>query len=288
MNMRLGLAGALIPRDDAAITPALALQCASLGLRGLVTHFTTPPEVLAGHRGERVRAVLEDAGLRIVQATGYNPLLIHPDDAVRDVELARLRSAFAAAQSLGAEMIITGCGSHHPSFFYGPAAANHTERARARLVQSLRLAAPWAEASGILLALECHVLTTLDSPAHIRAILEAVGSPWVRANFDPVNLIGDLPTLYGNAAAMLNMREELGPYYAPSAHIKDIAALPELVLHLAEAPPGEGLLDYAAFFEVCRVLGNGAALIVEHLNIEQLDPALAFVKAAARRHGIVL
>jgi sugar phosphate isomerase/epimerase len=288
MKMRLGLAGAWVPRDHTEVTPALARWLAALGLRVLVTHFVTPPDVLAGPAGERVREVLADAGIRIVQTTGYNPLLIHSDDAVRDAELARLRAAFAAARALGAEMIITGCGSHHAGFFYGPSPANHTEEARTRLVESLRSAAPWAEGSGIILALECHVLTTLDTPAHIRAILQAVGSPWVRANFDPVNLIGDLPTLYANGPAIRSMRDELGPYYAPSAHIKDITALPELVLHLAEAPPGEGMLDYTAFFEVCRTLGDGAALIIEHLAAEQVDAALGFVKDAARRHGIQL
>jgi sugar phosphate isomerase/epimerase len=288
MKMRLGLAGALVPRNYSEMTPALASRLASLGFRALVTHFAAPPETLAGQAGKQVRAILADAGMRIVQTTGYNPLLIHPDDAVRDGELGRLRAAFDAAQTLGAEMIITGCGSHHPDFFYGPSPANHSEPARTRLVESLRLAAPWAEASGIVLALECHVLTTLDSPTHIRAVLQAVGSPWVRANFDPVNLIGDLPTLYDNAAAMRGMGEELSPYYAPSAHIKDIQVLPELVLHLAEVPPGEGILDYGAFFAVCQTLGNGAALIIEHLRTEQLDGALAFVKAAARHHDIEL
>jgi sugar phosphate isomerase/epimerase len=286
--MRLGLAGALVPRDYLAVTPALARYLASLGLCALVTHFTAPPDSLAGPAGEGVKAILAGAGIRIVQATAYNPCLVHPDDAVREVELARLRAAFGAARALGAEMLITGCGSHHQSFFYGPAAANHSEQARARLVDSLRRAVPWAEDAGVTLALECHALTTLDTPEHIRDVLAAVSSPWVRANFDPVNLIGDLATLYDNAAAMSRMGRMLGPYYAPSAHIKDIAVLPELVLHLAEAPPGEGLLDYAAFFDVCRGLGAGAALIVEHLEVEQLSGALAFVKDAARLHGVEL
>ncbi|MGH2388969.1 MAG: sugar phosphate isomerase/epimerase family protein [Chloroflexota bacterium] len=282
------MAGTWVPRDYAEVTPALARRLAALGFQALVTHFAAPPDVLAGQAGERVRAVLADSGIRIVQTTGYNPNLVHPDDSVRDAELARLRAAFDAARALGAEMIITGCGSHHAGFFYGPSPANHTEQTRARLVESLRLAAPWAEASGIILALECHVLTTLDTPARIRAILQTVGSPWVRANFDPVNLIGDLPTLYANGAAIRRMGDELGPYYAPSAHIKDITALPELVLHLAEAPPGEGLLDYGAFFDVCRALGGDAALIIEHLSTEHVDAAIAFVKDAARRYGIQL
>jgi sugar phosphate isomerase/epimerase len=284
--MRLGLAGELIPRDPAALTPGVAQALAAQGITALVTHFQTPPETLAGDLGRWVRGVLADAGLSIVQATGYNPNLVHPDPLVRERDLARLRAAFAAARTLGAEMVISGCGSLHPTFFYGPAAENHRPETRERLIESLRRAVPMAEEAGVMLAMECHVLTTLDTPEHILAILEAVGSPWIRANFDPVNLLGDLPSLYDNAAAIRHMASLLLPYYAPCAHIKDIAPLPELVLHLAETPPGTGLLDYAAVFDVCRRLGEGASLVVEHLPSAQVPEALAFVRRAATAHGI--
>jgi sugar phosphate isomerase/epimerase len=286
--MRLGLAGDLIPRDPAALTPEVARSLAALGIRVLVTHFQAPPEALAGDLGRRVRAVLAEAGLSIVQATGYNPNLVHPDPLVRERDLARLHAAFAAARTLGAEMVISGCGSLHPTFFYGPAAANHRPETRDRLIESLRRAALLAEDTGVPLALECHVLTTLDTPAHILSILEAVGSPWVRANVDPVNLIGDLPALYDNATAIRQAAALLLPHYVPCAHIKDIAAQPELVLHLAEAPPGTGLLDYTAVFEVCRQLGENTALVVEHLPAAQVPAALAFIRQIAPLHGIEL
>ena len=44
--------------------------------------------------------------------------------------------------------------------------------------------------------LEPHVATALDTPEGIRAIVDEVGSPFVRVNIDPVNLVGDLPTLW--------------------------------------------------------------------------------------------
>ena len=288
MSMRLGLAGDLIPRDPAALTPTLVGELAGQGITAIVTHFQTPPEVLAGGLGRRVQEMLAEAGLGIVQATGYNPNLVHQDRDLRQLELKRLRAAFQAAHTLGAEMIITGCGSHHPTFFYGPAAKNHLPQTRKRLIESLRSAASMAEEVGVLLALECHVLTTLDTAEHIQDILQAVDSPWVRVNFDPVNLIGDLSTLYANGDAMRRVATLLAPFYAPCAHVKDIAPQPELVLHLAEVPPGEGLLDYEAFFSICRQLGDGTALVVEHLPAEQTPQALDFVRQAATRYGIEL
>jgi sugar phosphate isomerase/epimerase len=286
MIMRLGLAGDRIPGDPRALTSTVARDLAALGISVLVTHFAMPPEEIARAEGKRVREKLADAGLSIVQASGYNPNMVHPDRKVRELELTRLRAAFAAAQALGAELVISGCGSHHPSAFYGPARTNHEPRTRDRLIDSLRQAALMAEEVGIPLTLECHVLTTLDTPEHIAEVVRAVESPWVQVNFDPVNLIGDLPSLFANGEAIRHMAGVLAPYYAPSAHVKDILAQADLVLHLAEAPPGAGLLDYEAFFAVCHRLGPGAALVVEHLPADKVPAALSFVRRAAAEHGI--
>lgn len=287
-RMQLGLAGGLIPRDPASLTPAVARRIAALGVQAVVAHFQPPPEALLGETAQRVRAVLEDAGLSLSQVTGYNPNLVHPADHVRESGLERLRLAIAAAADLGAEMVITGCGSLHPTAFYGPAAGNHRTETRARLVESLRRAADWARDAGVVVAMECHVLTTLDTPAHIREVLDAVDSPWIVANFDPVNLIGDLPTLYSNGAAIRRMWDTGGTRWTRrSMHVKDIAPQPELVLHLAEAPPGQGLLDYAALCAICHHLDDGAALIVEHLDARLVPPALEFVRRTGEQHGLM-
>lgn len=288
MRMRLGLSGGPVPTDPSAITPPLADRLAGLGVRAVVLHLAPPPEALLDGAGRTVRQVLARAGISVVQATGYNPNLVHPEPAVLAAELGRLRKAFEAAEELGAEMVLTGCGSLHPAHFYGPHPDNHAQRTRERLVDALQTAARWAEDSGIVLALECHVLTTLDNPENIAAVLEAVGSPSVRANFDPVNLLGDLPSVYDSGAAMRRMWRSLGPWYAASTHIKDVVATPGLVVHIDEAPPGEGHLDLAAYFELCGGLGDDAALIVEHLPEGAAEQALEFVATEAQRAGITL
>lgn len=280
MKLRLGIAGGPVPRDPAQVDESLARQLRDLGLSVLTTHFQPTPEAVASH-APRVRRVLAEHGLSIVQATGYNPQLTHPEDAVLELELQRLRAAFETACALGAEMIISGCGSRHPSAFYGPHPENHLDATRERLVASLKRVVPWAENAGVILALECHVTTALDTPEHIRDVIQAVDSPWVRANFDPVNLLGDLSQVWHNAEAMRHMWRMLGNCYARSAHIKDVRADPEFVVHISEAPPGQGLLDLDAFFDVVRQLGEDAAVVVEHLPVDQALAALAYVKDAA-------
>ena len=149
----------------------------------------------------------------------------------------------------------------------------------------MRRVAPWAHDAGVILALECHVTTVLDTPEHIREVVQAVDSPWVRANFDPVNLLGDFSKVWHNADAMRRMWDTLGACYAKSAHIKDVRADPELVVHISEAPPGQGLLDLDAFFEVVGHLGEDSAVIVEHLPPDQALAAIAYVKQAAEQRG---
>jgi sugar phosphate isomerase/epimerase len=284
MRLRLGVAGGPVPRNPAEVDDSLAQQLAGLGVRVLTTHFQPTPEAVAAEAG-RVRSVLAERGLSIVQATGYNPQLTHPDDAVLSSELARLRAAFDTARLLGAEMIISGCGSRHAGAFYGPHPENHLPATRERLVASLCRVAPWAEDAGIILALECHVTTALDTPEHIREVIQSVDSAWVRANFDPVNLLGDFSRVWHNAEVMRQMWRALGECYARSAHIKDVRADPELVVHISEAPPGHGLLDLDAFFEVVGHLGEDAAVIVEHLPADQALAAIAYVKEAAKQRG---
>jgi sugar phosphate isomerase/epimerase len=283
--LRLGVAGGPVPRDPVDVNDALARQLAGLGVRVLTTHFQPTPETVAKD-AQRVRDVLAEHGVSIVQATGYNPQLTHPDAAFLDQELLRLRAAFETARLLGAEMIISGCGSRHPSAFYGPHPENHLPRTRERLIASLRRVVPWAEDTGVVLALECHVTTALDTPEHIRDVIQAVDSRWVRANFDPVNLLGDFSKVWANAEAMRHMWHTLGTCYAKSAHIKDVRADPELVVHISEAPPGRGMLDLDVFFEVVGYLGEGTAVIVEHLPADQALEAIDYVKQAAAERGV--
>jgi len=284
MRMRLGVAGGPVPRDPADLDSGLAHKLRDVGVSVLTTHFQPSPEVVATH-AERVRRVLAEHGLSIVQATGYNPQLTHPDDGVLSAELDRLRAAFDTARLLGSEMIISGCGSRHASHFYGPHPENHLPATRERLIASLRRVVPWAQDAGVILALECHVTTALDTPEHIREVVQTVDSPWVRANFDPVNLLGDFSRVWHNADAMRHMWQTLGACYAKSAHIKDVVTDADFVVHISEAAPGHGHLDLDAYFEVVSQLGEDTAVIVEHLPADQAIEAINYVKQAAEQRG---
>jgi sugar phosphate isomerase/epimerase len=231
--LHLGLSQGLISEDPDELTPAVAQQIAALGVTRITTHFDVPAGSLAGSRGREIAAMLADAGIRVAQCAGVSPNLVSPDRVVRDRSIAELAELMRDAQALGAQMVLSGCGSFHPTFPYGSTRENHLPETRARLAESIRELALRAEDAGMPAALECHVLTTLDTPEHVREIFDAVDSPFATVNFDPVNFVGSLDAVYDSGAVALHAAATIGPHLAPSMHIKDIYVEADLVLKIS-------------------------------------------------------
>jgi sugar phosphate isomerase/epimerase len=285
--LHLGLAQGLIPTDPDQLTPALARQIAALGVTRVTTHFDVPPGSLAGSRGREIAEMLAEAGIRVAQCAGLSPNLVSPDAQVRAASIAALAELMRSAQSLGAQMVLGGCGSLHPTFNYGPARENHLPETRERLIASVRELARHAEDAGMPIALECHLLTTLDTAEHVREIFDAVDSAFAYANFDPVNFVGSLEAVYDSGAVAEHVAKTIGPRLAPSAHIKDIVVEPDLVLKIAEVPPGQGIMDLDGVLESCRHLPDDSSLIVEHFGPRESEAALRYVAELAARHGML-
>ena len=283
MSIELGIATPAVPTDPRALDDRFGKWAADLGITVIGTHLGPTPEAVAPHAAD-VRERMAGWGLQIVQATGYNPVLVGQDEPRRAADLDRLTRAFEVARLLGSPMVLTGCGSYHPMRHYGPHPDNHTPEARERIVEFLRLAAPRAEDQGVVLALECHTITALDTPAHIREIVDAVGSSSLKVNFDPVNLLGSVDAVFGSGTEMAAMLAELGLRYHWTAHAKDVLIEPRLALHLEETVCGDGMLDWPAYLRCAERLGSAerpAAVLVEHMPAFLAPRGLAFVRAQA-------
>ena len=288
MPIELGIATPAVPRDPRALDDQFCKWAADLGVSVLGTHLGPTPEDVLPHATE-VRERLAGWGLRIVQATGYNPALVGGDPARREEDLGRLTRSFRVAQQLGSPMVLTGCGSYHPTHGYGPHPQNHSAEAREQIVSFLKLAAPRAEERGVVLALECHMITALDTPTHIREIVEQVGSASVRVNFDPVNLLSSVDAVYASGTEMDAMIDVIGSHYHWTAHAKDIVIEPRLALHLDETVCGDGVLDWPAYLRCAERLGSAAqpaAVLVEHMPAFLARRGLAFLREQAATAGI--
>jgi len=274
--MQLAVSGEIVPRDLAAVDDTVAAKIAELGFRGVGAHFLGDPETLPRASLRRARQIFADRGLQIVQLSGWHPLLVHADAAVRRAGVRTLQHALRAAADCGAHMVISGPGSLNPRGHWWPHPDNHTPSAEDALVASLAEVVAACEEYGVPIALECHVTSTLDTPTRVRRVVERVASPWIKVSLDPVNFIADLQTLYNTSSLLNQLFDLLGPYII-AAHIKDAYAENRLVVHISETVPGTGLLDFDTFFQRFEALLPDGYAIIEHLPESQIALAHAFV-----------
>src|SRR5215470_16816332 len=110
----------------------------------------------------RLRDVLADQGIRIVQFWGWYPSIITPDESVRQTGVNHARRIVELGTHANAAMIGIRPTSMSPSGAWSPHRDNYTPAAEDRLVKSLGEIAQACEVHGLPMALECHVTTTLN------------------------------------------------------------------------------------------------------------------------------
>ena len=284
--MRLGMSGAFLPAKIDDFTQQSARRIRDLGFSGCFTRFTDDPFTTPAATANRVRDLLADHGLRMYQAIGYRPPLIHPDEAVRRQAAQVLAAAVRLTRELGCRGTHTGPGSLNPRGAWFPHPYNWTQQARDQLIKSLREVAPVAEDCGVFVGMEGHVLVTLDSAQTMAEVLRAVDSPMVRCDLDPVNWITK-ETVYDTGAAITRMADTLGDLVI-GGHAKDVIIEDRLVLHLSEVPAGAGLLDWDVFLPRIEALDPEFPLLVEHCTSDDLPGISAFLHHKARELGIAI
>lgn len=290
MRARLGLANANIPTEFDLFTDVVVGEWLDLGIRALALHFLGRHEEVVD-RGPGLRSRLADDDIEVVQYSGVNANLLHPSEEVRARAVDSVRRAIPAALALGSRMILSGAGStsaDHDTAFYAPAVDNYSEQTAERLVDGLRTIAPMLEDAGLQYAIECHQLTTMRSPRVIRDVLDAVDSPAVFANFDPVNLLDSAYAVMTSGQHIAEMVDVVGPRYASTTHVKDAVVLNDLVCRTIEVPPGKGVVDSADIFTAAARIpaDRTRALIVEHLNPADFRGAIEYVRARAEHVGV--
>ena len=283
--MRIGVAGAIVPRDLKAVDDRLAAKLAELGLTGVGTHFQGDPATLTREELRRARDVFAAHGIAVVQSWGWQQPLVSVDETVRREAARKLGHAVRVAAELGAQSVLSGPGSRNPRGPWNPHRDNHSASAEDALVRSLREVTSACEQYGVPIALECHVTSTLDSATRVRRVLDRVDSPWIKVSLDPVNFIGDFATLWDTTPLLNELFDTLGPAIA-AAHIKDVYAEDRLVVHLSETVPGDGVLDFATFFRRFEELLPDGYGLVEHLPESLVPQAVANVRQTLTKLGL--
>lgn len=283
--MRFGMCSAFLPDSMDDVTPAMCQRVRELGFSGIFTRFrANDPHTTPRAKADRVRQLLADEGLRLFQVTGYWQNLVTTDEAAHRESIRTVQAALRLAGWLGARGIDTGPGSMHPDGPWFPHPANWTVAARQQLVKALKACAPAAEDAGVYLSLEGHQLVTLESAAVTAAVLDEVGSAWVKSDYDSANWI-TRETVFNTTAAITHHMDVLGNHII-SCHAKDIWIENKLALHLQDGAPGRGSVDFRTLFRRMEALSPDYPVIVEGATTEELPAVSRLFHQIAAELGI--
>lgn len=134
----------------------------------------------------------------------------------------------------------------------------------------------------------CYTLETMpwifpDSADSYLEIIKAIDRKQFAVHLDPVNLINSPRRYYNNAEIIKDCFSKLGPYIK-SCHAKDIILEENLTVHLNEAGPGLGVLDYQTYIKEILKLNRDVPLMIEHLSNEsEFALATEYIKSQVKK-----
>jgi sugar phosphate isomerase/epimerase len=125
-----------------------------------------------------------------------------------------------------------------------------------------------------------------DSAESYRDLVAAIDRDRFGVHLDPVNLINGPRRYFDTGAVIRNCVDLLGPHIR-SCHAKDISLSGRLTVHLDEARPGTGGLDYRAFLRAIDRLDPDMPLMLEHLESEaEYRLAAGHIRSVAASLGL--
>ena len=223
---------------------------------------------LASYIGEQ----FDKAGIRIgVLGCYINP--IHPDPAIRRIEIDRFKEHLRFARQFGAPMVATETGAL--TTFKEDNPNNYEEIGWDILKETVQELAEEAEKWGVHLALEGVCTHTLSTPAKMRRILDEVPSSCIGVILDPCNLIGEAVEmqdeivdesfrLYGDRIIM--------------AHLKDIYKEESRIYH---GKAGNGLFHTDAFLAKLQECKPMIDVSLEDILVPEINETVALLKKLA-------
>ena len=227
-----------------------------------------------------------DADIIIAEVGAWsNPL--SPDEAERRVALAYCQKQLALADTLGAQCCVNIAGSLSTQWD-GPHPNHFTEETFERIVKSVQSIIDAVQPERAFYALETMPWMYPDSPDSYLRLIQAIDRPQFAVHLDPVNMISSPQRYLQNADFLRECFAKLGPYIQ-SCHAKDIALDSRLTVHLDEACPGQGGLDYRVYLTELNQLASDTTLMLEHLSSEaEYAQAAQYIRTVAAEVKILL
>jgi sugar phosphate isomerase/epimerase len=266
-------------------TPAKLAGWRALGATAIGGRLPENLDSLDAARCREIRAMVADSGLQFAQLWIFEVPLFHPDETRQAANAAKLRQSCALLRELGCPVLIVGGGSFNPQGAFSPHKLNQTDQGVEAVARGARLVMPAAEDNGVYVAIEPLCLAIVRSPQRMRQIIDAVESPRLGVNIDPVNWM-TLDTIFYMAEAVNEMFDLLGERIV-AAHAKDGRLDPGVLIHLSECLCGTGQMDWRVFLRRFSQLEPWKVLALEHTADENVPTAFQHLNACASAEGLV-
>ena len=238
---------------------------------------------------EGVRGFLDDNGVRVGEFSAFHFGFDHEDAAQRD-----------AAQEHYARLLSHGnmLDAHCVGFStYGERGkpGMWTEATWERCLDSVGRLAEQAERAGMDVAAHPHAMAPLCSVERYRDMLDRVGSPRLKVLIDIVNMTWP-QRVFDTTALVDEVFDELGGDIV-ALHAKDViisggsgvsAAKGMGVIHVDEAVPGTGFMDFDAIVRRLDMLDHDVTVHVEHFEYEDTLEGQEHIRSVAERAGVAV
>lgn len=231
-----------LPLPDALKT------CAEIGYDNvelcLLAGYPTEPKLLGATERKSLREQLSAHRLRVSGLMENFSLLA--DDAKQAQQLERIKIAAQLAHDLVPEtppLLETVLGGKPAEW----------EQVKEKMAESLRAWADAAAAAKIVVAIKAHVSSAVQNPERLLWLLRAAESPAIRAAYDFSHFQAQGLALEETLAALLPQTRFI--------HVKDVRGTPNDKVEFLL--PGEGTIDYGAYFKKLTALGYRGDVVVE-------------------------
>ena len=282
--MLLGAAGR-IPGDWRNITPELLSEAAGEGF-GALNIVVQDPLSMTPRDAARLKAMFEEAGVLVGQTNGaYGGGLVSPDPDEREAAIEFAMRMCGLTALLGSPNTYLRPGSLNPNGPWMPHPGNRSDEVLDRLVDSAREFCRAAEDEGVMVAVEGGAVSPLYSARRVRDFIEAVGSPALGFNQDPVNFVGSLEDAYDTTHLLAEFFDLTGEYTL-GAHAKDFTVVDQLMVRFEEAEIGSGMLDHMAFLQGMERVCPAGHVLIEHLPPDRYAAAAVEYRKYASLAGI--
>ncbi|MEM7625085.1 MAG: TIM barrel protein [Planctomycetota bacterium] len=194
----------------------------------------------------------------------------------------------ALAERIGARCCVNIAGSRHPDNWAGPHPDNFSDATFALIVETTRKIIDAVRPTRTVFALEMMQWVFPSTADEYLRLIDAIDRPTFAVHLDPVNVIVSPAHAFDTGRVIHECFEKLGPHIV-SAHAKDLVLGEGFTVHLDEALPGRGTLDYAAYLRGLARLDPDTPLMLEHLETaEEYREAAEYIRGVAWAEGLDL